>query len=313
MAASTITRATITDGTGGTPFSSAFFGTAIYDNVDALLSAALNIGGVFTAEGFGTNTFSAGGTGSQLIAVRNTSAGTSMLGGLHVGNDTQANMGRLEAYSSTYTASGAAKVNGVALRAMGVGGLALSAEHNTGEVYIYAFGGTKSTTYNGDYYVVDAPTSGQYSLAGVLDGSRNTTTVGNVGAGEDDLHTFSLPAGTLAVDGHCVQYEAWGRYAANANVKSVRCYFGATLISDPEGSGAVTNGTNWYVSCKIWRTGAATQDAFGVSMSRQNTFTKFTTPSETLSGAVTIKVTGESGNSATDDVVCERSEVTFFP
>lgn len=132
----------------------------------------------------------------------------------------------------------------------------------------------------------------------------NTTNVGNVGAGEDNLMTYALPAGVMATDLQVIRTTQWGIYAANATAKRVRAYFGATVLVDS--TSLATNGGNWRVVSEVTRTGAATQkatafyihtNAAGASVVAAG----ISAPGETLSGAVTIKVTGESG--ANDDIV----------
>ena len=43
------------------------------------------------------------------------------------------------------------------------------------------------------------------------------------------------------------------------------------------------------------------------------TTTGHTTPAKTLSGAVTIELTGENGTGTADDIVCEGFYVEFLP
>lgn len=63
----------------------------------------------------------------------------------------------------------------------------------------------------------------------------NTITVGNVGAGLDSLHSFSLPAGSLAADGDYVKAEYSGIFAQNDNQKRVAVSFGGTSYIDTGG------------------------------------------------------------------------------
>ena len=129
--ASTITRTTWTDDTG-TPASPVGDGTTInnarlqeiYAAIDELFAGAspydpLVFGGTIQAEGLGTHLFSATGAGANRLRVRAASAGTGNVGAVDVGTDADADLGRLEAYASTFTAAGAAKQHGVALRGGG--------------------------------------------------------------------------------------------------------------------------------------------------------------------------------------------------
>jgi hypothetical protein len=141
----------------------------------------------------------------------------------------------------------------------------------------------------------------------------NTTTVGNVGTGEDDLRTYSVPAATLAVDGDHLAFEAAGTFAATANNKRIKVKFGATTIFDT-GVLAITAAGDWYVSGLIIRTGAATQKCVAhwtCTDAALPVKPDYTTAAETLSGAVTLKLTGEA--TANNDVVQELLIVRLLP
>jgi hypothetical protein len=128
----------------------------------------------------------------------------------------------------------------------------------------------------------------------------NTTAVGNVGTGEDNLITYTLSANQLHANRTRVKITAFGTYAANGNAKTVKCYFGSTVLAN---SGALTvNGGAWRMEADVIRTGASAQVAnsalhlSGASTTYPSVVTA-TTPSETLSNSLVIKCTGE----ATDD------------
>ncbi len=155
------------------------------------------------------------------------------------------------------------------------------------------------------------------SLGGSL--KVDTSTVGNVGSGEDNLVTYSVPAAQLKTNGDYIEFDCWGTCAANANTKQIRVYFGSTVLVD--GGAVVLNGVSWRDHGKIVRTGAATQIATctlavgGSLLASSNTSTSLTsTPAETLSGAVTFKVTGASAISPNDnDIVQKGMIVRFYP
>lgn len=140
--------------------------------------------------------------------------------------------------------------------------------------------------------------------------TTNTTTVGNVGIGEDDLMTYSVPAGKLAADGDYIEFEMTFSFAANANAKQVKVYFGATQLY---ASGSQTqNGGNMVIRGKITRTGATSQR---ISVTAVNNTTNFVdesgyvTASETLSGALTIKGTGEA---VSDDDITQVTNIVSY-
>ena len=129
----------------------------------------------------------------------------------------------------------------------------------------------------------------------------NTTSVANTDAGEDNLMTYSLPANSMFLNDHVVRIHAWGTTAANGNNKTIKLYFGTSqLIS----SGVLTiSNKDWEIKGVVVRTAAATQEATATFWDSTPTTVgpDRTTPSETLSSAVTIKCTGEGV--ATNDIV----------
>jgi len=149
-----------------------------------------------------------------------------------------------------------------------------------------------------------------YKLGGSL--TVNTTDAGNVGAGEDDLITYSVPAGLLAANGDYIEFTMSFDLAANANAKQVKVKFGATTIyasgSQTQNDGVIE------ITGKIIRTGAATQRITYSVSSNTTLFTDYAdyvTAGETLSGAVTLKATGEAVSN--DDISQKILTVKFFP
>jgi hypothetical protein len=143
-------------------------------------------------------------------------------------------------------------------------------------------------------------------------------TVGNVGAGEDDLMTFTVLAGMLASSGQSIRVLAWGRTANNANGKTLKAYFGATQVLG--GSGAVftvSEAGNWACGFQVVRTGAATQRAVAqAACGPAGTQVSVcvggvTTPGETLSNSVLIKFTGTG--TANNDIVQDGMIITLVP
>jgi len=129
------------------------------------------------------------------------------------------------------------------------------------------------------------------------------TDVGNVGAGEDDLMTFSVPAATLSANGDVLEFEmAFSIAGAAVITKQVKVKFGATTVYDSTAIATVGGGT-LVVKGTIVRTGATTQrcsvscavDVVGM------TVVQYATPGETLSGAIILKATGEATNN--DDII----------
>ena len=137
----------------------------------------------------------------------------------------------------------------------------------------------------------------------------DTTAVGNVGAGEDTLNTWTIPASTLAVNGESLEIEKAFSFAANANNKQLKIKFGATTIY---ASGAVAqNGGSAIFNIRIVRTSATTQDVYiSLQLSASSLLplpTPYQTTAETLSGTIVLLDTGEA--TANNDIVA-RCHVT---
>jgi hypothetical protein len=141
-------------------------------------------------------------------------------------------------------------------------------------------------------------------VSGVLAASVDTTQHGNVTTGATTLSSFSLPANVLSANGKIVRITAWGTYAANANNKVIKVFFGATSITLQNGA---SNTGTWRSVTDIVRTGAATQKMNGIQSQRVSgagdAVVINAAPAETLSGAVTIKTEGTA--TATNDILQE--------
>lgn len=97
--------------------------------------------------------------------------------------------------------------------------------------------------------------TGYATLVGVA--NVNTTAVGNVGGGTDDLITYTMPASSMVTTGKGVRILAWGETANNANAKTVVLNFGSTAI--------LTNALTisiagfWRIEAEVIRTGSSAQ------------------------------------------------------
>lgn len=130
----------------------------------------------------------------------------------------------------------------------------------------------------------------------------DTTNVGNVGTGVDDLITFTVPAATLATNDDSLEVICMGTVAANGATKEIRFVWGAAEIVTS--TALAQNGGSWYIKVHIIRTGAATQNCVAHFSTDGTTFVQratFVLATETLSGAVVIKCTGEA--TSNDDII----------
>jgi len=130
------------------------------------------------------------------------------------------------------------------------------------------------------------------TLGGTL--FTSVTPTSTTGLVEETLLQYTLPANTLTVNGRGLRITAECQFAANANTKTLKVYFGATAISNSQSVLAAPNAVPYTMSFTVFRTGAATQFSSGPHSSGGGTGygVNFTNPAETLSGAVLIKVTG---------------------
>jgi hypothetical protein len=76
---------------------------------------------------------------------------------------------------------------------------------------------------------------------------------------EDTLQSFTIPASAVAV-GKTIRITAAGTCAANGNTKTMKVYYGASLVATPA---AATNNKNWWLQLTVTLTAAATQNVNG--------------------------------------------------
>lgn len=137
-----------------------------------------------------------------------------------------------------------------------------------------------------------------------------TAQAGNVGTGEDDLASYSVPASTLSANGQSLWFEAWGTFANNTNSKTLRVRFGSsgtTLVFEGNAITTAAGGFSWHIRGRIVRTGAATQKGMGLVIYGTTLVAphsgQTTALNQTLSGALTLKVTAEAVSN--NDVLIE--------
>ena len=147
-----------------------------------------------------------------------------------------------------------------------------------------------------------------------LGGTWQTTVVpvGTVNAAETDLFNVSVPANALSRDGDSLEIVAFGTYAANANTKRVKAYFGAgTLLN----TGAIAfNNSQWVLRITLMRISGTTQISqatFGTNDPLLYSVSNYNTPAETLSGVVVLRITGAA--TTTDDIILTGARVEWKP
>lgn len=233
-----------------------------------------------------------------------------------------------------FTASGSSRytINSTDIRSTGTGfiltrnigtdglALAVTGDANTGvgmpgsDVLNLITGGVIALQANATQQVkirAGSSTGLLAAVGGIM--NVNTTAVGNVGTGEDDLMTYSIPASTLGTNGASIRFRASGTIANNVNAKRIRVKYGGTTVLDTGASGIpVSAAIQWVLEGEIICTGATTQKC-NANLSTNNatlaSYVGYSTAAETLSGAVTVKLTGEAV--ANNDIVQETMTVSF--
>lgn len=130
---------------------------------------------------------------------------------------------------------------------------------------------------------------------------------------ETDLWTYSLPANTLDANAKGVRITVFGSYAANGNNKTIKLYFGATVISDS--GAAAANGTNWRFDATVLRTGASAEVANVlrvIGAYAAGTGNSHSTPAADTTGAITIKMTGQNGTANAGDIIFRGATVEII-
>jgi len=133
--------------------------------------------------------------------------------------------------------------------------------------------------------------------------------VGNVGAGEDTLKSYTLPAATLSATGDTLRVTAWGTMSGANETGRVKLYFGGTggtLLNSATFSENDSGPNPWRLTVHVVRTGAATQEASSAEQVLSSSpTTRNQSPTEALSGTVDILLTGENTTGTTNDqAVC---------
>lgn len=263
----------------------------------------------------GSVAYTYSGNSQRAITIANSNAGSSVAVGFSLGNGTSAalfgidgtgsnwyggTLGNGTSYIYTQNNTFAIIADGTGTIKFAVGGTTEVAEiKSTG---LEVTGTVKSTAGTGTAEPV---------MVGTL--SVNTTAVGNVGAGTDDLMTYPLPANSLSANNKGIRATVWGTVTNNANAKAATFNFGATSISlalraNQDGA--------WRAEFVIMRTGSGAQILSGrfqgglVNGGVTDHLTFAATPAETDTGAITVKCTGTGV--ADNDIVQKGMIVEFI-
>lgn len=257
MAATTITRESMTDGV--TAWTVARIGSAIYDQIDALVGADITFGGVISAEGFGTHTISTGGTGTNRFQIRNTTSGTANRSSFDVGNNSSAELGRFIALSSAHTPASYLLASGVVLEANGAGGLSIATTDAAGDIRLYTGGSSTLRVTVSDAGAVALGTSTNMDCGFLAYNTADDAAVASGGTVDFNTEVFD-EGGNFATDTFTAPVT--GRYVLSASVM-INNTLGSTnncgariVVSNHTGGfflgyGAVANGASELFSGSV--------------------------------------------------------------
>ena len=134
----------------------------------------------------------------------------------------------------------------------------------------------------------------------------DTTEVGNVGAGADDLMLYTLPAAKMATDGDRLRITGFFKGNA-ADTFILRFRFGTSTNFILYSGAAIPNAVFYLMAIvDVVRTGATIQLVHTVRMAADAIVDGADTATETLSGAVVIKFTGENTTDASNDAIVQQ-------
>lgn len=150
----------------------------------------------------------------------------------------------------------------------------------------------------------------QANVVGVV--ARHTTQNGTTAVTtEETLFTYQVKANALGSVGATFRMKAAGRFAANANAKTLKAKWGSDVLI-VNNTSASPNNLHWVMEVVVTRIGTAQQRCYGTlscGSTLQNSVVSFTTLDETAANNLTI--TGQNGVANVDDIILSTVEVSF--
>ena len=143
----------------------------------------------------------------------------------------------------------------------------------------------------------------------------SVTNTGNVGAGEDDLYSYTLPASTLSADLQIITAQFSGYIIGHASgTRTIKIYFGGTNIFS-SGALAETSNCNWQANVTLIRVSSSAVK-YAVTFMRRTTFSPLVMSQVTgltLTNTQIFKVTGESSTATNGDVALYMGHGILYP
>lgn len=128
---------------------------------------------------------------------------------------------------------------------------------------------------------------------------------------EKDLWTYTLPANTLNENGRLLRITVTGRYASNANNKTIRLYVGGSAYVTQT---TASNGVGWTMTVLVIRTAAAVvlcTDRRAVSGATISVEQASAVALDTTADVI-IKATGQNGSASASDVSFRGAMIEFL-
>lgn len=135
----------------------------------------------------------------------------------------------------------------------------------------------------------------------------DTSSVGNVGSGEDDLVSYIIVGNQVSKTNDYVSFDISGTVANTANTKRIKIKLGVVTLFDTGTAGITVNSAlDWGIKGEIIRTSSNTFKSnvyFTIGNSTYPASSDFVSGSASFSSAITFKCTGEGFT--TNDIVKE--------
>lgn len=130
------------------------------------------------------------------------------------------------------------------------------------------------------------------------------------GTAEQVLATYSLPANALDIAGRRVRIHASFHMATNSNNKTLKLYFGASVIA----SAVLTDSNkNAWLAMDVVKTGASTQIVTATGQHDVTPITPYLNAgTDTDTAAIVIKASGTDGTDSAGDIVLEDFYVEYL-
>lgn len=162
---------------------------------------------------------------------------------------------------------------------------------------------------NATFYPRLTYNAGGFGPMGVIYGTSATTATAG-GTAEQTLATYSLPANALDKAGRRILVHAAFHCATNSNNKTMKLYFGGSVITTPT---AASSNVNAVLDLVVVKSGSSTQIVSGTGIVATTAVTPYVNAagSDTDTAAIVIKATGTDGTDSAGDITLDDFQVIY--